>query len=618
MNVKNTGFKNITIPFSLSTGIKIDKIKKDNISLKLNNINFEKNKKDKEIYDYELEKSSEIRNLTNKIFKTKSKNDNIFEKDKKIEKKENNFLNKLIDLKKNTNIFKDNINEKNDYNEAIKNSKESKINYNEKIELKDLEKFFMEYNSILSENKKIKKSLILQQILVNEMKNDINNLKVERDKNKNEQIMIEQKNINGDNNYLDILNEKNNLIKELQNQNMNLINENHSLKERLNKSNEIIGSKTIFINDLYKNIINISKFFSTFNKKNKILINSDFFVNINTDKPNKNINIKEKIDFINKFIDVLKEEIQILLNEIKPNKNNNEKNNNNSEKDLNNGNGLNVKEKEVNKAKNKKNKLNFNNFKLNDRLENSLLTKNNRYIFSNTDLSLTESTNNKMKTMYNNSKINLKKKLLERDYAILKSNYITNSYNSLNSSNDNIKKEIDLNDKVKQLTELINNNKKIKFFHKNKLLKIPKPKYPINKTTNLISEDKINKNPKFEYLKTDINDNSKTNKIDFEYIKFNEIFKNINNSNILSSHINYKENSIKINKDLDNKYKTKNIRSPTFLKIKNIKEVNGLANEVMKPSFLKTDVSLSLNNDDKDTDNYIFKDIKKYEILKKK
>ena len=134
----------------------------------------------------------------------------------------------------------------------------------------------------------------------------------------------------------------------------------------------------------------------------------------------------------------------------------------------------------------------------------------------------------------------------------------------------------------------------------------------------MISEDKINKNPKFEYLKTDINDNSKTNKIDFEYIKFNEIFKNINNSNILSSHINYKENSIKINKDLDNKYKTKNIRSPTFLKIKNIKEVNGLANEVMKPSFLKTDVSLSLNNDDKDTDNYIFKDIKKYEILKKK
>ena len=54
------------------------------------------------------------------------------------------------------------------------------------------------------------------------------------------------------------------------------------------------------------------------------------------------------------------------------------------------------------------------------------------------------------------------------------------------------------------------------------------------------------------------------------------------------------------------------------MKIKNINEVNGLANEVMKPSFLKTDVSLSVNNnDDKETGNFIFKDIKKYEIIKK-
>ena len=57
---------------------------------------------------------------------------------------------------------------------------------------------------------------------------------------------------------------------------------------------------------------------------------------------------------------------------------------------------------------------------------------------------------------------------------------------------------------------------------------------------------------------------------------------------------------------------------PKFLKIKNINEVNGLANEVMKPSFLKTDLSLSVNNnDEKDFDNFIFKDIKKYEILKR-
>ena len=38
----------------------------------------------------------------------------------------------------------------------------------------------------------------------------------------------------------------------------------------------------------------------------------------------------------------------------------------------------------------------------------------------------------------------------------------------------------------------------------------------------------------------------------------------------------------------------------------------------MKQSFLKTDISQSINNNnkEKDTDNFIFKDIKKYEILK--
>ena len=37
----------------------------------------------------------------------------------------------------------------------------------------------------------------------------------------------------------------------------------------------------------------------------------------------------------------------------------------------------------------------------------------------------------------------------------------------------------------------------------------------------------------------------------------------------------------------------------------------------MRPSLLKTDISLSINNNnEKDIDNIIFKDMKKYEILK--
>ena len=89
----------------------------------------------------------------------------------------------------------------------------------------------------------------------------------------------------------------------------------------------------------------------------------------------------------------------------------------------------------------------------------------------------------------------------------------------------------------------------------------------------------------------------------------------MNNSNILSAEIEEKKRN---KNNLNNKY----INSiPKLLKTKNnTNKVNGLAKEVMKPSFLKTNISLSMNNDnnkDKDKDNFIFKGIKKYEIEKK-
>ena len=110
-----------------------------------------------------------------------------------------------------------------------------------------------------------------------------------------------------------------------------------------------------------------------------------------------------------------------------------------------------------------------------------------------------------------------------------------------------------------------------------------------------------------------------------EYIKLDLIFQNLNNSSILSTQKKTKENSIKNlkSKKIEKNYKNKdkkinNNGIQKFLKVKNIKEVNGLTKEVMKHSFLKTDISQSINNNnkEKDTDNFIFKDIKKYEILK--
>ena len=134
-------------------------------------------------------------------------------------------------------------------------------------------------------------------------------------------------------------------------------------------------------------------------------------------------------------------------------------------------------------------------------------------------------------------------------------------------------------------------------------------------------EKENNEKPNLEHIKTDLNVN---NKYGLEYIKLDLIFQNLNNSSILSTQKKTKENptkslkSKKIEKNYKNKDKKINNNGiQKFLKVKNIKEVNGLTKEVMKHSFLKTDISQSINNNnDKNTDNFIFKDIKKYEILK--
>jgi len=133
-----------------------------------------------------------------------------------------------------------------------------------------------------------------------------------------------------------------------------------------------------------------------------------------------------------------------------------------------------------------------------------------------------------------------------------------------------------------------------------------------------------NTNSNLEHILTDINFNNKNTKFDLEYIKLNAIFKNVDNSsNISRTKIKEignplkKYDTVKNKNYLNNKYINS---APKFLKIKNLKTINGLANEVMKPSFLKTNLSLSINNEDKDKDkeNCIFKHIKKYEIIKKK
>ena len=368
----------------------------------------------------------------------------------------------------------------------MKSDNEFNINKNEKFKNQNIEEIIKEYNLLFLENKKIKKSMILQQILVNEMKKDMENLQSDLNQKKTEKFESEQKSINGENNYGKILHEKNDLIKDLQNQNINLMNENKLLKEKLNNNKDLLDNKINYIDNMYENILPLSNDFGNFNKNNNIFINNDFLEKIK-DNNNKNISLIDKVDVINKFIEFLKLEVQTLLNNVKTNNIDDEKNKINylfsSE------NGLNKNNQKGNKSEIQNNKLNSNNFKFNEKLENSLLTKNNnRYIFSNTDLSLNEITNNKQRAVFNKKRLrlDLKKKLIEKDYSIYKSNIIKSGKDSLNESKEDIKNENDINYRLKELTDLINKNNSSNLFKNNQKIKIPLPKSHINPSNYLL------------------------------------------------------------------------------------------------------------------------------------
>ena len=668
-----------------SSGIRKSKFKIEKISHKIDNIKNEKNKIENELYNYEEEPNLENINLTNNKVQPKIESENIYDNNNYIDNNDDNLISKLIKLKKEKNIIKNDLKENNYYLKGNKN----KLNNLENNMIKNKNELIEEYNNILCENKRIKKSMIIQQILVNEMKKDLENLKLEKSKYSEKELINDENDSNKNNNYKNLLQQKNNLINELQNENMKLLNENLLLKENLTENKNLKENK--ILDELFESIKQTAINLQNYNRINKIDINNDennFLKNILEPINGKKENplIEDKLSAINKFNEFLKIENKILINNSKKEKNDELKINEytNIDKEFNglfkSENKFNYYNDKINKTttalENRRtekinNKFNLSSFKYNDRLEKSLLTKynnNNRYIVSITDLDLKENSYNKMKSLLHKNKINLKKKLLEKEGAAFKNSYISNNKNILNDSKESI------DNKVREISDLINNKKNILttepiFFKKQKKIKIPVPKLQINKTSSYISSEKLNeksfkyfeniplklklnlnkinkekkqkkmsysnydtsnnddndnernKKSQLEHIKTDININSHhKNKLDFEYIKLNLIFKNMNNSNILSAEIKNTENSSKKylerqkNNNLFNKYMNS---APKFLKIKDIKKANGLANEVMKPSFLKTNISLTLNNEEKENDKYIFKDIKRYEIIKK-
>ena len=804
---ENQNINYVFLSQNITKNIPYSKINNQNQNNK-EGFNFNSNKSNNSLYKEEINNNMKNnQNIIKNELKEKLKHEKTVNKEKKDDIE---FL-----RHKDNNIFQDkNLSSIKDGNNQNNNS--------------DL---IIEFSKYKTENEKLKKSLIMENILTNDMKIELENLKNDKKnleeeilKYKNESYILNQKvneyeiklqqsknkednlklNLNKQKNlyyeiqkemnslkeknedlieinekisknkciinieeksfedYKNIIQEKNNIIKQLKNENLNLIKEMDLKEKRIeklleNKEGNLYLNNNIKTNELemytikaseaniekmvdnsfeiikeivnsikiYLNLIteNYLKVFGT--DKINLEILKDIIEKIKTDN-NGNISINEKFKIINGFINIIKINIEKIVNHINNNYQNKENNKNENSLKNNNlfasPNGLN-NETEKNPKSNigkrnnitrinsynrkyisndifRKIDLTLSRFYTNTSENNRILKYNNRFKAINSKM-----TNNALSP---NNTINLQSNYLEKNSVIYKSNLsplnnkdsfihpsnskiINKKYDDLVDSifNENkIRRKNNLSLKVKELTELINNqnSKNINNNIRNLFIKnIKKPKinlsdendnnktniYPSNSTINnkneaFLSLRNLNTKRRKQQIERDLiykstiegnskkninspfsklsivsnyisNNHKKTISTSNNYINRNIYINNIENIDlgkkitqnknniqndktntiILESHrlinISSSNNENSFNKignnsssffeamkNNNNKNHKKRLNKKFLMKHKilekennNNYDINGLANEVMKPSFLK------INNTDK-------------------
>ena len=462
--------------------------KNEDIPLQLENIthydkkNFmNKNDKEKEEYGYEIDQSYEKILFSNEKSNGEDKdfiniiNANTNNNKRKIIK--NNINNNRNDIPINNynNGFIDN--DTNNKKRYMKYSKNNNINDNNKH---NFEKKIRKFNTIFisrgdnykTDNKKMKKSLIVQQILINEMKKEIENLKFEIEKAQKEKQEL-NKIIDNQKNEIDLIkkinNEKNNEIEKFngnknleenpnsyiigkedykanikENKNSNIIKDLYNKKLnviQLNNDNKIIDKEfkedsfLKLIDNSFTTIKDISNNIKLFNEKNKnndkIIIKQlkDFIEHINSDN-NGNITLNDKLITINAFNNIIKLQLEQLFKYIK--------NNNTTITNVDNNNNNNNNDIHLNDCIEHENGLN------NNTLEKKLNTENKNYnnkkMFKKIDI-----TNNKIKIIKINNNFENESK---RKQLIMNDNFrYNNIINKLKDENSisNSKKKPNLN-----------------------------------------------------------------------------------------------------------------------------------------------------------------------------
>ena len=451
---------------------------KDSSIQKMNNKN--EIEKEEEEYGYELDQTKIDEDNLNSI---KESNNPILS----LHEKSNGDI-------CNTKINNNNFDKDNDFPRQIKIEKNNdiissyKYLYNTSLNNKNIEQFIKKNNidlllfenQNLLDNKEIKKSIILQQILIIEMMKEIENLKIEKNHLKN-QFEIAKKNIIENyeekiNNILinkinDIKINKNNYINEnIKTDNgvfkeeeykkkFNLIKEQTlqdlKIKQLLKENNDYIQnenkneSKILkVIDNFYETIKLISNKFKTLiDNNNNIFFNKnlkDFINNINVDN-NGNKSINDKLITLNEFNNIIYLELDILFNYIKDKKistdyakNNNKYYDNNKYYNLNtldnlndSGNGQNIivnsnintnKKKYYNERVFRKIDAIINKNRLTKTTKSKDLSKKDHFIhYANTFKNINNNIENNLKNNNNNIFI-LNSNLLEKNSVVYKSN----------------------------------------------------------------------------------------------------------------------------------------------------------------------------------------------------
>ena len=183
------------------------------------------------------------------------------------------------------NILKNNINNKNN-SSNMNNEFEKEKNSNFKNFIKinknnDLNKFIDEKNNFISDNKTIKKSIILQQVLINEMKKEIESLKMEKE-NMQQKYNSEKESI---------MDEYNKTINSILQENKKLNEIIKNQKNEIKNINKICREKIIELEQVNKMMESIK----IDNGKNKnSTTENDNFDTSNIKEENSKNSIKEK------------------------------------------------------------------------------------------------------------------------------------------------------------------------------------------------------------------------------------------------------------------------------------------------------------------------------------